>query len=403
MALLLLVSLPANLCAQDRYKVKATKLNVRSQPSTNGSLVGSLSAGTIVEVMTINNGWATIKYNGSTCYISATHLEKIDRSSSASAASNRTRTQTNRLLSSASAKPRDHRMNTSYSSLSRKPLWRFDLSAMPHKGRGDYNSVLDFSLMLGGDIPISLAGKDLTLETGLRYLNRKGCVEIDHDVLANANYLEVPARLAYDLPIANNLDLRFAAGPYLSYMMDEEGGLAVGVEPTVSLKYKNFSVGLQMSAPLYKAYDWESSSVAMLNLSIRFGKKGWGNIGKGILAAGAVSQTILDSGLLDSQLTQQESEDDDDDDVETEQDKKKLYRKYNEKYKKWDQSVYRAMNEWVRLTKRNDDSAEMYKQDMKPRVRKWQENMRNIRKKCKQKTGKTIIQSSLESGTIFNK
>jgi predicted Zn-dependent protease len=57
------------------YTVKVSKLNVRSAPSaTNSRIVGSLSSGQTVKVSSINNGWATIIYNGKTCYVKADYL-----------------------------------------------------------------------------------------------------------------------------------------------------------------------------------------------------------------------------------------------------------------------------------------------------------------------------------------
>ena len=44
--------------------VTATTLNVRSGAGTNYSIIGSLSKGTKVEVISTTNGWSKIKYNG---------------------------------------------------------------------------------------------------------------------------------------------------------------------------------------------------------------------------------------------------------------------------------------------------------------------------------------------------
>jgi predicted Zn-dependent protease len=60
------------------YKVRSTKLNVRSNPSiSNSQIVGSLSSGQIVKVYSITNGWATIMYNGKTCYVKSDYLLNI--------------------------------------------------------------------------------------------------------------------------------------------------------------------------------------------------------------------------------------------------------------------------------------------------------------------------------------
>lgn len=73
----------------------------------------------------------------------------------------------------------------------------------------------------------------------------------------------------------------------------------MGLEPAVSLRYKKFSVGLQYSAPVIKGFDSKGATVAMLNLSIRFGKNGWQNIATGLNAIGTASQMFSESGMLD--------------------------------------------------------------------------------------------------------
>lgn len=53
------------------FKVKVTDaLNVRSQASTNGKIVGTLKAGTVVTVKASKNGWYTIDYKGKSSFIS---------------------------------------------------------------------------------------------------------------------------------------------------------------------------------------------------------------------------------------------------------------------------------------------------------------------------------------------
>jgi D-alanyl-D-alanine carboxypeptidase len=58
------------------YYVEATKLNVRSTPSTDGAVLGQLLYGTAVEVLDTANGWSRITYNGATAYVSAQYLSQ---------------------------------------------------------------------------------------------------------------------------------------------------------------------------------------------------------------------------------------------------------------------------------------------------------------------------------------
>ncbi|MCQ2231451.1 MAG: SH3 domain-containing protein [Paludibacteraceae bacterium] len=53
---------------------KSSNLNVRKEPNTNCEVVGKLAKGTEVEVSNINDGWATLSFNGQTAYASADYL-----------------------------------------------------------------------------------------------------------------------------------------------------------------------------------------------------------------------------------------------------------------------------------------------------------------------------------------
>ena len=64
--------------------VIATTLNVRSGAGTSYSVLGSLSKGTKVEVISTTNGWSKISYNGSTGYVSSQYLSSSSTDSSTS-------------------------------------------------------------------------------------------------------------------------------------------------------------------------------------------------------------------------------------------------------------------------------------------------------------------------------
>ena len=158
---------------QSTYKVNTQKLNVRSAPSTKAAVVGSLKMGETVKVKSISGGWATISYGGKTCYVSASLLKQENKKTSASSSKStkqgltQNRTAGNRYSASRSTS-RSYRQ----SGIGKRPaLWNFTVGGMSHSSYGE--SLFDWSLMLGGDIPISLKGKPFTLETGLRYLSQK--------------------------------------------------------------------------------------------------------------------------------------------------------------------------------------------------------------------------------------
>jgi len=54
--------------------VNTTSLNFRSGPSTSYSVIGKLSSGAKVEVISTSNGWSKIKYDGKTGYVSSEYL-----------------------------------------------------------------------------------------------------------------------------------------------------------------------------------------------------------------------------------------------------------------------------------------------------------------------------------------
>jgi mannosyl-glycoprotein endo-beta-N-acetylglucosaminidase len=51
-----------------------SNLNVRSKPSTSGSVIGKLTRGTQVSVLSESNGWSQIKVNGKTGYVNSQFL-----------------------------------------------------------------------------------------------------------------------------------------------------------------------------------------------------------------------------------------------------------------------------------------------------------------------------------------
>lgn len=57
-------------------------LNIRSQASVNSAVIGSISRGTKVDVLSISGGWVKVSYNGKTGYISKTYLRLVNTSGS---------------------------------------------------------------------------------------------------------------------------------------------------------------------------------------------------------------------------------------------------------------------------------------------------------------------------------
>jgi N-acetylmuramoyl-L-alanine amidase len=67
--------LPVNGPAIATGKVTAATLNVRSAGSDSASVIGQLTRGTVVSVLSINGYWAKISYNGKTGYVHKSYLK----------------------------------------------------------------------------------------------------------------------------------------------------------------------------------------------------------------------------------------------------------------------------------------------------------------------------------------
>ena len=116
MAMLLIV-----VCAFAKtYKVTASKLNVRNAPDKTGAVVGSVTQDMEVEVISISDGWAEIKYKGKTAYISAQYITPVKKSSasnnnsssnSSSASSKQTQTTANASSGSKDSKSKNTKSN----------------------------------------------------------------------------------------------------------------------------------------------------------------------------------------------------------------------------------------------------------------------------------------------------
>lgn len=64
--------------AENNYKVtSSSRLNVRKSPSTSGAVIGTFISGQQIEVISINIGWAKVKYNGKIGYVSEKYISPL--------------------------------------------------------------------------------------------------------------------------------------------------------------------------------------------------------------------------------------------------------------------------------------------------------------------------------------
>lgn len=66
--------------AENNYKVtSSSRLNVRKSPSTSAAVLGTFESGQQIEVVSVNNGWAKVKYNGKTGYVSDKYIAPLPK------------------------------------------------------------------------------------------------------------------------------------------------------------------------------------------------------------------------------------------------------------------------------------------------------------------------------------
>lgn len=66
--------------AENNYKVtSSSRLNVRKSPSTSAAVLGTFESGQQIEVVTVSNGWAKVKYNGKTGYVSDKYIAPLPK------------------------------------------------------------------------------------------------------------------------------------------------------------------------------------------------------------------------------------------------------------------------------------------------------------------------------------
>lgn len=66
--------------AENNYKVtSSSRLNVRKAPSTSGQILGTFESGQQIEVINIDKGWAKVKFNGKTGYVSAKYITALPK------------------------------------------------------------------------------------------------------------------------------------------------------------------------------------------------------------------------------------------------------------------------------------------------------------------------------------
>ncbi len=80
-AMILMMMGGAALAASGQHEVTANKLYLRSEASSSGKVIARLSSGTVVTVISTDDGWAKARWDGKTGYLSLEYLDRITASS----------------------------------------------------------------------------------------------------------------------------------------------------------------------------------------------------------------------------------------------------------------------------------------------------------------------------------
>lgn len=65
---------------ENNYRVTSlSRLNVRKAASTSATVLGTFDSGQEIEVLSVNNGWAKVRFNGKTGYVNETYISPLPK------------------------------------------------------------------------------------------------------------------------------------------------------------------------------------------------------------------------------------------------------------------------------------------------------------------------------------
>ncbi|MBO5018468.1 MAG: SH3 domain-containing protein [Alistipes sp.] len=219
----------------DIYEViNASYLNVRSQPTTQSSVIGSLAAGDRVEVISTTTYWAKIIYKGREAYASLKYLKKIEEepldeqripidvtdTSEKRANTNNTTTKTN---STADSKPIN---GVSFRIVYSQPFKDNDVSSITYSLHYVHNIIGPLYGSLG-------LGIDHTLTS--RYLGYNSYAAYD-TIDSSTTALTIPLELGVRLPWDGNFALNLYTGPRFDILLGGKTKYKYGGEVIETIK-----------------------------------------------------------------------------------------------------------------------------------------------------------------------
>lgn len=70
----------ASVFAENNYRVtSSSRLNVRKSASTSATVLGTFNSGQEIEVLSVSNGWAKVKFKGKTGYVSEKYITPLPK------------------------------------------------------------------------------------------------------------------------------------------------------------------------------------------------------------------------------------------------------------------------------------------------------------------------------------
>lgn len=192
-----------------------------------------------------------------------------------------------------------------------------------YEGTNEKTGSFNFTGAL--NLQISLKG-NFYIETGIGY-RRGPFFSIDKDVEYSSpdeldpydvygemdynNWLQVPLKLGYSLPLGENTSLMLAVGPYVDMAFEVGAGdspMGIGLMPSATLRHRKFNIGVQYQNPVFlNATRNFNKSVVMATVGINFhiGKVNFGSVNwdavANTLSATGEALTVISGGVGASQ------------------------------------------------------------------------------------------------------
>lgn len=158
--------------------------------------------------------------------------------------------------------------------------------------RGDTYTKSSYNIWAGMDVQFIIKEK-FHIETGINYRRAPYTSYLDYPDLGTANWIAIPLRFAYRLPLDEQNSFEFGVGPYVAMSPDFSGdaSMNVGISPVVTYKHRALSLSFRYENPVfYEKLDNTLKNQFAFTIGVNFNgrKPNWDNIAKGLAVTGSV-------------------------------------------------------------------------------------------------------------------